>query len=86
MIGSAWATFAAYFTMMLISYFLGQKYYPIPYRIKKMMLILLMLGIFSFVIVRYFDYDIIYSNILFVFFVMMILLSEKQLILKLTKR
>ena len=44
MIGSAWVTFAAYFVMMLLSYFLGQKYYPIPYRIKKMSFFLVLLG------------------------------------------
>ncbi|MBU2061264.1 MAG: oligosaccharide flippase family protein, partial [Bacteroidetes bacterium] len=33
--GSAIATLAAYASMMLISYYLGNKYYPIPYDIKK---------------------------------------------------
>ncbi|RZJ63528.1 MAG: polysaccharide biosynthesis protein [Flavobacterium sp.] len=33
--GSAVATIAAYGSMMLISYFLGNKYYPIPYDMKK---------------------------------------------------
>jgi len=32
---SAMATLAAYGTMMLLSYFLGKKYYPIPYNLKK---------------------------------------------------
>jgi len=33
--GSAIATLAAYGTMMFISYYLGNKYYPIPYDLKK---------------------------------------------------
>lgn len=33
--GSAIATIAAYGTMMVISYVLGNKYYPIPYDMKK---------------------------------------------------
>jgi O-antigen/teichoic acid export membrane protein len=33
--GSAIATLAAYATMMAISYYLGSKYYPIPYDMKK---------------------------------------------------
>ncbi len=33
--GSAIATIAAYASMMVISYKLGQKSYPIPYDIKK---------------------------------------------------
>ena len=31
--GSAWATFACYGVMLLLCYFYGQKFYPIPYRI-----------------------------------------------------
>ena len=34
-VGSAWATFICYGSMMLIAYLLGQKYYPVPYRIGK---------------------------------------------------
>ena len=34
-IGSAWATFICYGSMMVVAYLLGQKYYPIPYRIWK---------------------------------------------------
>jgi O-antigen/teichoic acid export membrane protein len=33
--GSAWATLVCYFLMMVVSYRLGQKHYPIPYNIKK---------------------------------------------------
>jgi O-antigen/teichoic acid export membrane protein len=33
---SAWATFICYTTMMLLSYFLGQKYYPVPYNLRKL--------------------------------------------------
>lgn len=33
----AWATVACYGTMMLMSYFLGQKHYPIPYEWKKVL-------------------------------------------------
>lgn len=34
-VGSAVATIAAYGSMMLISYFMGNRFYPIPYDIKK---------------------------------------------------
>lgn len=33
--GSAWAAFAAYTVMMVMSYFLGQKYFPVPYNLRK---------------------------------------------------
>ena len=32
---SAWATLVAYGSMMVISYILGQKHYPVPYNIKQ---------------------------------------------------
>jgi O-antigen/teichoic acid export membrane protein len=34
-LGSAWATFFCYLTMLLLGYFSGQKYYRIPYNLKK---------------------------------------------------
>ena len=33
--GSAWAAFVAYTVMMVMSYFLGQKYFPVPYNLRK---------------------------------------------------
>ncbi|HEU4607737.1 MAG TPA: polysaccharide biosynthesis C-terminal domain-containing protein, partial [Chitinophagaceae bacterium] len=35
--GSAWATFCCYAFMMIANYYLGQKYYPIPYARKKLL-------------------------------------------------
>lgn len=35
-IGSAWAAFISYFAMMLLSYFVGRRYYPLPYDLKRM--------------------------------------------------
>ena len=34
-LGSAWATFFSYAFMMVIAYLVGQKFYPIPYNLKK---------------------------------------------------
>jgi len=36
--GAAWATLICYASMMLISYFTGQKVYPIPYQVSKLFL------------------------------------------------
>jgi len=33
--GSAWAHFTCYFVMMVLSYFLGKKYYPVNYNLKR---------------------------------------------------
>jgi len=40
-LGAAIATFACYFLMMLVSYSLGQKFYPVPYPRKKLIAYLL---------------------------------------------
>lgn len=37
-IGSAWAAFIAYFMVMVVSYFVGRHYYPLPYQIGRMAL------------------------------------------------
>jgi O-antigen/teichoic acid export membrane protein len=37
---SAWATLIVYATQMLLSYWLGQRHFPIPYNIKKFALYL----------------------------------------------
>lgn len=37
MYACAWTTFAAYFSMMVVSYLLGQKYFPVPYNMKKLL-------------------------------------------------
>ncbi len=34
--GSAWAALGAYFIVMVISYFAGRHYYPLPYPLKTM--------------------------------------------------
>ncbi len=35
--GSSWATFVCYAFMMTVSYVLGQKYYPVPYDVKRIL-------------------------------------------------
>jgi O-antigen/teichoic acid export membrane protein len=36
-VGSAWATLISYSAMLVIVYVTGQKYYPIPYRVNRLM-------------------------------------------------
>jgi O-antigen/teichoic acid export membrane protein len=40
-VGSAWATLFVYFSMSAASWYLGQKYYPIRYNLRKVMLYLI---------------------------------------------
>ena len=37
-VGSAWAALISYAAIMLLSYFVGRKYYPLPYQIGRMAL------------------------------------------------
>ncbi len=47
MYACAWATLAAYGSMMVISYFMGQRYFPVPYATKKLIsYIVVMLALF----------------------------------------
>lgn len=36
-VGSAWANFSAYLSMLILSYFWGRKIFPVPYDIKKIL-------------------------------------------------
>jgi O-antigen/teichoic acid export membrane protein len=40
--GSAWAAFFAYLTMMMLSYFLSRKFFPVPYQNQRILLYLLL--------------------------------------------
>lgn len=78
---SAWVTLAAYFIMMILSYFLGQKYYPIPYRMKKISFFIALLAIFSYIIVELFDYNFWIGNLLFFIYAGILIYSEKDMLL-----
>ncbi len=47
--GSSWVTFICYGSMMVVSYFLGQKYYPVPYDLKRFFLYLLVAVVIFFI-------------------------------------
>lgn len=83
---SAWVTLAAYFIMMVLSYFLGQKYYPIPYRMKKISFFIVLLAVFSYVIVGLFDYNFWVGNLLFFIYAGILIYSEKDMILSRIKK
>jgi len=48
-IASAWATLAAYGVMMVLSYYLGQKHYPVPYNVKRIVSYLFLAIVFSII-------------------------------------
>ena len=86
--GSAIATISAYGSMMLISYYLGNKYYPIPYDMKKIfgyLGISIVLSGLSFY-VPIFRSTFIFGIIAILFFAYFIYKNEKTTILKVFKR
>ncbi len=76
--GSALATLAAYASMMIISYYYGKKYYPIPYNLKKIGLYLMTSILFSIVSFYYFRENYYVGIPLLTFFLAIIWVFEKD--------
>lgn len=84
--GSAWVSMMAYFIIMVISYILGQKHYPIPYKTKKISTYLIVSTVISFVSFFAFDKNIFIGNGLLILFILGIFYFEKNDLLKLIKK
>jgi len=84
--GSAWVSMAAYATMTIISYILGQKYYPIPYNLKKILIYLVVSTIIVFTSFFVFNRNIYIGNVMLIAFVGGIAYFEKNELIKLLKR
>ena len=54
---AAWASFFANLSMMVLSYFLGQKHYPIPYNLKTALNFTLLAGGLAFLMYLNFQYS-----------------------------
>lgn len=79
---SAWVSLLAYSSMMILSYILGQKNYPIPYNLKRnigYISLSIILVVLSFVI---FKRDLLIGNIFFISFGLLILYFERKEIKK----
>ena len=80
--GSAWATFVCYFSMMVISYILGQKHYKIDYDLKSMLIysVLALVLYFGFENIK-FDSSVIkytVSTLFVIIFIVFAFLKEKK--------
>ncbi|MFP5081216.1 lipopolysaccharide biosynthesis protein [Pedobacter sp. JCM 36344] len=76
--GSAWVSLLAYFVMMVISYVLGQRNYPIPYdlmRIVSYLIISVVLVVLSFWV---FNRNIYIGNALLIAFIAGVFYVEKD--------
>jgi len=75
---SAWATLFAYGSMTIISYFLGKKYYKVPYNVFKVILYVILSTFLSFTSYYYFKENYIISTLFILSFISIILLLEKK--------
>jgi len=78
--GSALATFFAYFIMAIISYYLGQRYYPIPYNVTKIINYILFSSVFAFMSFYVFPGNYYFGVGILILFVLLIVKFEKKTI------
>ena len=84
--GSAIATISAYGSMMFISYYLGNKYYPIPYDKKKIAGYLAISIGFSCLSFYVFRANYYIGILLLALFIGFIYYNEKEILLRILKR
>ncbi len=81
--GSAWANFAAYFTVMIISYLWGRKIYRVNYEINKILLYTIMAVTIYFISLYTFDFQIyahyMFVTFLLIFYILFVFVIEKYL-------
>lgn len=75
---SAWATLLAYGTMMVVSYFWGQKYYKIPYKTRKILLYMTLATSFGFLSYYVFNQSIIVGNLFVIIYLAITIFIEKN--------
>lgn len=84
--GSAWVSMITYFTMMVISYVLGQQHYPIPYNLRRIgsyLIVATLIGFSSFFL---FNRNIYIGNTLLIAFVAGVAYFEKNDLMKILKK
>jgi O-antigen/teichoic acid export membrane protein len=85
-IASAWATLFAYGSMMFLSYFIGKKFYPVPYNLKKSGIYLATSIVISIVSFIYFRENYLISILLVLAFGILIFWNEKKELLAIMKQ
>ncbi|MFT5230680.1 MAG: O-antigen/teichoic acid export membrane protein [Candidatus Azotimanducaceae bacterium] len=84
--GAAIATLAAYGSMMLTSYFLGRKYYRVPYEVKKIGTYLMVATGFGAVSFYVFDRNLIIGTALLLVFLLGVFFLEKKELKQIIKK
>lgn len=77
-VASAWITLLTYFVMMMLSYFLGQKNYPIPYHIKRNICYIGAAALMSYLSFYIIGGDLLIGNVMLIIFITVTILVEKN--------
>lgn len=85
-LASAWASLIAYATMMVLSYFWGQKNYPIPYNLKKNVTYIGASILIVFLSFYVFKRNIFIGNGLLILFAGAAFLAERKELMQILKR
>ena len=84
--GAAIATLSAYGAMMLASYFLGRKYYKVPYDVKKIGAYLFVATCFGLLSFYKYDRNLIIGTALLLVFLLGVFFLEKKELKKMLKK
>lgn len=82
----AYATLVAYGLMMLTSYSLGKKYYPVPYDVSRIGIYLLISTAFSFITYYHLDRNMLIGTVFLLLFIAMITFLERKELKLMLKR
>jgi O-antigen/teichoic acid export membrane protein len=85
-ISSAWITLVCYISMCFISYFLGQKNYPINYNLKRILTYLLSAFAIYFISLYFHKEQWVLKNLLLFIYILIIGVFERKMLLQLIKR
>lgn len=85
-VASAWISLIAYATMMVLSYILGQKNYPIPYNLKKNVAYLLASIVIVYLSFTVFHRNLIIGNLLLILFAAAAFYNERKELLLMIKK
>jgi O-antigen/teichoic acid export membrane protein len=75
---SAWISFAAYASMMILSYIWGQKNYPIPYNLKKNLTYIIISAVLVYLSFSVFKRNIFIGNGLLILFGLGAIYTERK--------
>ncbi len=84
--GAAWATLVSYGGMMLLSYILGQRLYPIPYKTGRIVLVMLLAFLFGYLAYHFSMNTFVPQTAFFIGFIGLLAFLERDALKRLKQR